>query len=84
MKQLKVQRTTFQVDGIDEPCIIVGSEFAYVRISTMYHYIGRNSLYVAEFVDGQYNSSDELAGDFNHLSDDDARRIAKEYSVYVA
>lgn len=84
MKQLKVQRTTFQVEGTDEPCIIVGSEFAYVRISTMYHYIGRNNLYVAEFVDGQYNGSDELVGDFDRLSDDDARRIAKEYSAYVA
>lgn len=82
-KELKVQRTTFLVDGIEEPCILVGEEFAQVRISTMYHYIGANTLCVREILDGEFNSEDELIGDFDLLSDDDARRIAKSVSAYV-
>ena len=83
MKRLKVLRTTFHVDGVDEPCIIVGNEFAQVRISKCYHYIGSDSLYVREILDGAFNSEDEIRGDFDALTDDDARRIAREYSVYI-
>lgn len=82
-EELKVVRTTFKVEGIDEPCIMVGEGFAQVRISKCYHYVGRNSLYVREILDGEFNDEDEFNGDFDSLTDDDARRIAREFSAYV-
>lgn len=83
MKKLKVQRTTFHVEGIDEPCILVGEDDAQVRISKCYHIIGNNTLWVREILDGEFNSEEEFIGDYDSLTDDDARRIAKSYSVYV-
>ena len=58
---MKVQRTTFYYEGIQEPCILVtsDSEYAQVRISKCYHYIGSDSLYVREILDGEFNSEDE-------------------------
>lgn len=86
MKDLKVTRTTFEPKGYEghqEPCIIVGEEDAYVRISRCYHYIGSDTLYVAEILDGEVNSMDEYDGDFDMLSDFDARVIAETASVYI-
>ena len=85
MKKLKVRRTTYEVSGCQEPCIMVGEEndFAQVRIATCYHLIGDNTLYVEELLDGKFNGMEEINGDFESLTDDDARRIAKEYSAYI-
>lgn len=82
---MKVERTTFECEGIHEPCIMVTSSDGYtqVRISKCYHYIGKNSLYVREILDGEFNKEDELIGDFDNLTNVDAMRIAKEYSVYL-
>lgn len=43
---MKVERTTFECEGIHEPCIMVTSDsgYAQVRISKCYHYIGSDSL----------------------------------------
>jgi thiamine pyrophosphokinase len=49
----------------------------------MYHYVGKNSLAITEFLDGDYNSSDEWTGDFDSLTEADAKRIAQKYSVYL-
>ena len=86
MAQLKVKRTTFEpkgYEGYQEPCIIVGKDDAYVRISKCHHYIGRDTLYVAEVLDGMVNSMDEIVGDYDVLSDSDARNIARRHSVYL-
>lgn len=83
LSSLKVERTTFEVDGIDEPCIMVGDGYAQVRISKCYHYIGNDSLYVREILDGEFNAEDEYKGDFDSLTDDEARRIARAFSVYI-
>ena len=82
---MKVERTTFECEGIQEPCIMVtgDSGYAQVRISRCYHYIGSDSLYVREILDGEFNSEDEWRGDFDDLTDEDAIRIAKEYSAYL-
>lgn len=55
---MKVERTTFECEGIKEPCIMVSNEdgSVKVRISTCYHYIGKNSLYVREIIDDEFNS----------------------------
>ncbi len=83
LSSLKVERTTFEVDGTNEPCIMVGEGFAQVRISKCYHYIGSDSIYVREILDGDFNAEDEYRVDFDSLTDDDARRIAREFSAYV-
>ena len=80
---LKVERTTFEIDGFEEPCIMVGEGFAQVLISKCYHYIGSDSLYVREILGGDFNGEDEYIGDFDSLTDDDARRIARAFSAYV-
>ena len=82
---MKVQRTTFSCEGIQEPCIIVtsDSEYAQVRISKCYHYIGSDSLYVREILDREFNSEDEWTGDFDELTDEDAIDIAKKFSAYI-
>lgn len=82
---MKVERTTFECEGIQEPCIIVTSYsgYAQVRISKCYHYIGYDSLYVSEILDGEFNGGDEYRGDFDELTDEDAIRIAKEFSAYI-
>ena len=82
---MKVERTTFECEGIKEPCIMVSNEdgSVKVRISTCYHFVGKDSLYVREILDGEFNGEDEFTGDFDTLTDDDARRIAREFSAYV-
>ena len=80
---LEVKKTTYEVEGIQEPCYEVTDGFTMVRIAKMYHYLGKDTLIIKEYVDGEYNSSDEWTGDFDMLSDDDAIRLAKEYSVYL-
>ena len=54
-----------------------------MRISKCYHYIGSDSLYLQEILDGDLNSEDEWTGDFDELTDEDAIRIAKKYSAYI-
>ncbi len=80
---MKAKRTTFEVDGIKEPCIEVGEESCKVRISKFYHYIGKDTLLVAVFADGELNSKEEVKGDYDSLTFADAIRIAKETSAYV-
>lgn len=80
---MEVIRTTFEVDGINEPCIEVSDGYTMVRISTCYHYLGKNTLYVREYLDGEYNSEDELKGDFESLTDKDVICIAKKFSAYI-
>ena len=80
---MEVKRTTFEVEGINEPCIEVSDGYTTVRISTCYHYLGKNTLYVREYLDGEYNGEDEWKGDFTTLTDADAIRIAKEFSAYI-
>lgn len=82
---MRVERTTFSCEGVQEPCITVTSESGYtqVLISKCYHYVGSDSLYVREFLGGEFNGEEEYNGDFDDLTDDDAIRIAKEYSTYI-
>lgn len=83
--KLSVKRTKYSVEGAMAPCIEVSNtdNFIMVRIAPYYHLIGPNTLYITEYIDGEYNGSDEWDGDFNALSDRDAISIAKRYSVYL-
>lgn len=81
--KMKATKTTYDVYGCPEPCWVVGSEDTYVRIAPFYHIIGKNTLLVSEYVDGEFNSSEEINGDFDSLTASDAIRIAKQHSVYI-
>ena len=83
LDMIEVKKTDYEVEGSKEPCFEVTDGFTMVRIAKMYHYVGKDTLVVSEYVDGDYNSTDELVGDFDSLTETDAKRIAKEYSVYL-
>lgn len=80
---INVEKTTYLADGIQEPCFEVSNGYAMVRISTCYHYLGRNTLYVTIFLDGEWNGEEEVAGDFDTLTFMEAKRIAKQNCAYL-
>lgn len=80
---ITVNKTTYLVEGCQEPCFEVSDGSTMVRIAKMYHYIGRDTLAISEYLDGEWNGSEEQNGDFDSLTEKDAKRIAKEFSVYL-
>ena len=80
---IEVNKTTYLVEGCQEPCFEVSDGYTMVRIAKYYHYIGKNTLILSEYIDGEWNSSDEWDGDFASLSESDAKALAKKYSVYL-
>lgn len=80
---IEVKKTTYEVEGCKEPCFEVTDGFTMVRIAKMYHYIGKDSLVITEYLDGDYNSSEEWTGDFDSLTNAKAKKIAQEYSAYL-
>ena len=82
---MKATRTTKMIDGCNEPIIVVSSDddFVRVEIQKCYHYIGDDTLYMREYIDGEFNAEEEFTGDFDMLLDSDAKRLAKEFSVYL-
>ncbi len=80
---ITVKKTTYEVEGCTEPCFEVTDGRAMVRIAKMYHYIGEDTLIIKEYVDGEYNSSEEWTGDFDSLTNEEAKNIAQRYSVYL-
>lgn len=87
MQKLEVKKTTYLVQGCTEPCIIVKNKNnnprTYVRISNCYHFIGSNSLFIEEFIDGDLNAGEEYKGNFANLTDLEAIKLAKDFSVYI-
>lgn len=80
---IQVKKTTYEVEGSNQPCFVVTDGFTEVRISKFYHYLSKDILYIRESIDGEYNSSEEINGDFDSLTEEDAKRIALDYSVYL-
>lgn len=64
---IEVNKTTYLVEGCQEPCFEVSDGYTMVRIAKMYHYIGRDTLVLTEYLDGEFNSSDEWDGDFDSM-----------------
>lgn len=81
---LEVKKTTYMVEGCEEPCFEVSDGYTMVRIAKCYHYFGNNTLLVSEYLDGDWNSEEEQKGDFDALTESSAKRIAKKYSVYLS
>ena len=84
---MKAIKTTYKVDGCTEPCWVVLSVGVKVRIAKFYHYIGKNTLIVSEIFDENgkelINSEEEINGDFDSLTAEDAVSIAKNNSAYI-
>ena len=80
---IEVKKTTYEVEGCTEPCFEVSNGNTMVRIAKMYHYIGNDSISLTEYLDGEYNSSDEWTGDFEELSETDVKLMAKKFSAYL-
>lgn len=81
--EIKVKKTTYEVDGCIEPCFEVSNDYSLIRIAPFYHYFGRTTILITEYLAGEFNSRDEWGREFNELDEYDAMEIAKEYSVYI-
>ena len=80
---LEVKKTTYEVDGYEEPCWEVSNGYTMVRISKLYRLIGRPSILLTEFLGGEWNGNEEFDGNFDELDGFFAERMAKQYSVYL-
>lgn len=80
---METKKTTYKVDGCTEPCFEVSDGYTLVRIAKFYHYVGHNTILVTEYLDGDFNSQEEMDLDFDSLSLTDAEQIAKKFSVYL-
>ncbi len=80
---VSVKKTTYDAEGIEEACYEVTDGFTLVRIARMYHYIGKDSLEISEYLDGELNSKEEMVGDLDSLTPVVVKNIAREYSVYL-
>ena len=80
---IEVKKTTYDAEGIEEPCYEVTDGFTMIRIAKVYHYIGKDTLEVSEYLDGEFNGSEEIGGDFDTLTEDGAKRIALELCAYL-
>lgn len=82
---IEVKKTTYKVEGcFEEKCFEVTDGYTMVRIAKMYHYIGKDTLAMSEYLDGEWNSSDEWDGDFDSLTTAKAKKLALKYSVYLS
>lgn len=80
---LEVKKTTFEVEGTTQECFIVTDGFSKVRICKCYHLYSHNTIFVTEWIEGDFNSEDEWDYDFDMLDEEDAVEIAKKYSIYL-
>lgn len=83
MNELKVKKTTYKVDGCEEPCWEVTNGYTMVRIAPFYHYIRHDTIMLSEYMDGEFNSDEEWDYDFGELNQNDVLRLVKQFSVYL-
>lgn len=80
---LEAKKTTYLVDGCEEPCWEVSNGYTIVRIAPFYHYIGHDTIMLSEYLDGEFNSDEEWDYDFGELNQNNVLRLAKRFSVYL-
>lgn len=80
---MKVTKTRIKKEGVSVPCFKIENGIAAVIISPCYHYIGSDTLYLAEFIDGELNKQEEWKGDFSMLCKNEALILAKEFCAYL-
>lgn len=82
---MKAKKTTYVVDGCKEPCYEIASDdgFVKIRLAPYYHYFGKKSVLATEFLDGKFNSQEELDYSFDKLTTAKSKVVAKMFSVYL-
>ena len=82
---MKAKKTSYNVDGCKEPCFEIKSDdgFVLVRLAPYYHYYGKTTIIATEYLDGDFNSREEINEDFESLTKTKAVKIATNYSVYL-
>ena len=82
---MKIEKTTYNVEGCKEPCYEVLSDDGYVlvRIAPCYHLVGKDTLILREYLGNDFNGEEEISGDFDILGDIDAKELAKRFCIYL-
>ena len=80
---IEVKKTTYKVDGCVEPCFEVSDGYTLVRLAPLYHYCEKTTTLITEYVDGEFNSSEEWSVEFDSLCESQAVDVAHRYSAYL-
>lgn len=80
---LEIKKTTYMVEGCEEPCWEVSNGYTMVRISKLYRLVGRPTILLTEYLGGDWNGNEEFEADFDGLDEFFAERMARQYSVYL-
>lgn len=80
---IEVKKTTYKVQGCEEKCWEITNGSIMVRIAKLYHLIGRDTIVLTEYDNGNYQNDEEWDIDFDTITKSDALRIAKQFSIYL-
>lgn len=82
---MKATKTTYTVNGCKELCFEIKSDndAIMVRVAPYYHFVGKNTLYLTEYINGEFNNSEEMTGNFKSLTKTQAVNLAKEFCAYL-
>jgi hypothetical protein len=81
---MKAIKTHYTIDGEAIPCYEVDNEAGViVRIAPYYHYVGKTTCLLTEFINGEKNSTEEYSYEFDFLNAPEALRLATEFSAYL-
>lgn len=80
---IEVKKTTYKVQGCKEKCWEITNGSIMVRIAKLYHLIGRDTIVLTEYNNGNYQNDEEWDIDFDTITKSDALRIAKQFSIYL-
>ena len=79
---LEAKKTTYMVDGCEEPCWEVSNGYTMVRIAKYYHYIGDDTMILTEYLDGEWNNQEEWSESFDSLYEK-LNRLEEAYQCYL-
>lgn len=80
---IEVKKTTYTVEGCDEPCWEVCNGYTMIRISPLYRIAGRPSILLTEYLDGEWNGNEEFDEEFDGVDAWFAEHLAKQFSCYI-
>lgn len=83
MKNYEARKTTYEVDGCQEPCYEVNRGTVLVRIAPFYYYSGKKTIIITEYEDGIFESQEVWDIEWDELNLQSAVSIARQYSAYL-
>lgn len=81
--EIKIKKTTYEVENSIEPCFEVSNGYCLIRIAPFYHLMSKTTILITEYLDGDFQSQEEWDIEFDYLDEYKAMEIAKEYSLYI-